>query len=126
MGAEDTRQTTLIAHARTNDLDGVSRLLGSGADANTSDGFGCTPLMWAAAHQNGAMIQLLLEAGADPCARDSAGHTALWHCRRRGVDFVVPFRPGMHGTVFLPRLFPTPAIRLLRKAGRRCSDAPST
>jgi hypothetical protein len=123
MTGEPNRDTTLISHARLNDFDGVARLLRSGADANTSDGFGCTPLMGAAAHQNGAMIQLLLESGADPCARDSAGHTVLWHGRRRVIEFVVPLRPGMHGTIFLPRLFPTRAMRVLRKATRRCGEA---
>lgn len=123
MGRGQTEEGTLISFSRTNDVEGVRRLLRSGANPNAADGAGQTPLMWAATHQSGSMIELLLQAGANPCARDSAGHTAFWHGRRRILDFVVPFRPGMHGTIFLPRLFPTRATRLLKKASRGCSEA---
>ncbi len=116
-------EDTLISRSIANDVDGVRRLLRSGANPNAPDGSGQTPLMWAANYQSDSMIELLLQAGANPCARDSEGHTALWHSRRRVVDFVVPFRPGMHGTIFLPRLFPTSATRLLKRASLHCRQA---
>jgi len=56
----------------------VRRLLDAGADPDTPDGNGMTPLMWAANRGHGTLIRLLSERGADLNSRDTAwGRTAL-------------------------------------------------
>jgi hypothetical protein len=112
---------SLISAAMADDNDGLVRLLRAGADPNIVDASGRTPLMWAAVRQSDVNIKALLDAGADPCARDMEGHTALWHSRRRTLDFTVPYSRGRHGTLFLPRIIPTPAMRRLAAATARCT-----
>ncbi len=51
-------------------------LLDHGANVNAVNADGVTPLMIAAARDNSAMIGLLLQAGADPRAKSTAGETA--------------------------------------------------
>jgi ankyrin repeat protein len=53
--------------------------LGRGADLDAEDDFGQTPLMTALlrGHLKGA--RTLLELGADPCRRDNAGGTVVYH-----------------------------------------------
>jgi hypothetical protein len=56
----------------------IRRLLDAGADPDTPDGNGMTPLMWAANRGHGTLIRLLSERGADLNGRDTAwGRTAL-------------------------------------------------
>lgn len=109
----------LLAAAMADDREGLVRLLRAGADPNTADASGLTPLMWAAMQQSAANIRELLDAGADPRAQDMDGHTALWHSRRRALDFTLPFSRGVHGTIFLPRVVPSDAMRLLAAASLR-------
>jgi hypothetical protein len=104
---------TLISAAMTNDNDGVVRMLRDGADPNIVDESGRTPLMWAAIHNNEATLRALLRAGADPSVQDMEGHTASWHSMRRTVHFTLPLQRGLHGTIFLPRLFATRTQRVL-------------
>lgn len=80
------------------------------------DASGRTALMWATIRHNEANIRMLLDAGADPLVQDIGGHTALWYSKWRTVDFSLPYPRGLHGTVFLPRIFPTSIIRLLAAA----------
>ena len=51
-------------------------LLTRGVDVNAANVDGVTALMIAAAHDNSAMIGLLLQAGADPRVKSANGETA--------------------------------------------------
>jgi thiol-disulfide isomerase/thioredoxin len=57
----------------------IKALLKAGADVNSLDEDGCTPLMWAAHNNHEENIKLLLEAGADPAIKDKAGRRAREH-----------------------------------------------
>lgn len=48
-----------------NHPDVVKLLLDNGADINAENRVGWTPLLWAAAQGNSAMVELLCKAGAD-------------------------------------------------------------
>ena len=80
-GASPTRahpegETPLLAAARAGSVPAVRQLLARGVDVNTAEGFQkTTALMWAAAEGHLDVVDLLLEAGADP---NRQGHvTAL-------------------------------------------------
>ena len=53
----------------------AERLLKSGANANGSDEFDWTPIMYAALHCYADIVQLLLENGADPALANKHGNT---------------------------------------------------
>lgn len=55
----------------------VSSLLGKGAGISVTDTAGCTPLLLTAASENKALIQLLLEKGANLPATGNLKHTTL-------------------------------------------------
>jgi hypothetical protein len=57
----------------------VRELLDKGADVNTRDEFGCTPLRLAATIGNIDIVKFLVERGADADAKDKFGFTPL-HC----------------------------------------------
>ena len=50
-------------------------LLKAGADVNTKDKWGWTPLHWAARKDSPAVLEVLIKAGADPRAIDIVGKT---------------------------------------------------
>merc|ERR1719504_491055 len=56
------------------------------ADAEKADDHGETPLMWARGEK---AVQMLLEAGADPLARNASGLTALMVASRNGSEDTV-------------------------------------
>ncbi len=63
-------QSALMAVARTGNLAAAELLLQQGAEINIAENWGGqTALMWAAARQQPAMVQLLLANGADPDQR---------------------------------------------------------
>jgi ankyrin repeat protein len=64
----------------------VARLLQAGADCEAPIGFGVRPLMYAAGNGEAAVVQALLDAGADPKARNEVGRTALMMVKDR--DYV--------------------------------------
>lgn len=67
-GADD--QTPIMVLARTNNTDAAEVLLEGGADVNAVEKWrGQTALMWAAAQKQPAMVELLLQAGANPDAQ---------------------------------------------------------
>jgi hypothetical protein len=68
----------------------VEVLLDAGADPNSRDRDGLTPLMWAAAQGRLELVQLLLSRGADPNAKASYGIMA-WHLAV-GEDVIRAFR----------------------------------
>jgi ankyrin repeat protein len=63
----------LHAAAHKGDEGMISMLLAAGADPNGRDGKGCTPLHYAGKHYYTKCVQLLLDAGADKRAYNSAG-----------------------------------------------------
>ncbi len=67
----------LTAWRKAPDPEVVKRLLRAGADANASNRYGETALMWAAEWDVPEAVKLLLDAGARVDARDGEGRTAL-------------------------------------------------
>ena len=59
-------------------------LLKAGADPNSADPTGYTPLMGAADQGNKNLVQLLLDAGADPNIRSRLGNTPLGEALAKG------------------------------------------
>jgi ankyrin repeat protein len=45
-------------------------LVEKGADTESKDKYGQTPLWWAAENRHGAVVRLLVEKGADPESKD--------------------------------------------------------
>ena len=66
------------------DIDSVRRLLNTGANAKAANRFGVTPLSEACINGNGAMVALLLKAGADANGTLPSGETMLMLASRTG------------------------------------------
>jgi ankyrin repeat protein len=100
------RLPTLGFAASSGEVETVRLLLSRGADARAGGSHGWTTLMMAAAaaRPNPAVVDLLLEHGADLHARDDVGRTAL--------DWAL-----MQGE--------TPVVRQLREAGAKALAPPS-
>jgi ankyrin repeat protein len=65
-------QTALMIVARTSNVDAAQLLISHGAAVNATERWrGQTPLMWAAAEGQPAMVRLLLKRKADPNARST-------------------------------------------------------
>jgi len=94
-------ETPLMAVSRSGSVPGVKLLLDRGVDVNAADAFQQqTALMWAAGEDHGDVVDLLLQAGADPnrkahvnalTARKNAdfptgGFTALMWAARNGHE----------------------------------------
>ena len=67
----------------------VQLLLEKGAEVETKDGKGQTPLFWAAENGHRAVVQLLLEKGAEVETRDQNGQTPLFWAAENGHEAVV-------------------------------------
>lgn len=77
---EVSPSAAVIAAARAGDTAGLHRALAALSPAALSriaSPGGVTPLMWAADGGHAAAARVLLDAGADACARDDGGDTAL-------------------------------------------------
>ena len=75
--ADNDGQTPLFWAAEFNPNDSITLVLvKGGANPNMADKQGQTPLMLAAAHNQKAVLDILLRAKADPSAKDQAGKTA--------------------------------------------------
>lgn len=67
-------------------LQSASVLVSFGADVNSKDEKGMTPLMLAARAGNFEVVEFLLKAGSDPNARDAEGYTVLHHAVLGAVE----------------------------------------
>ena len=66
----------LLASSGNGRLEVIELLLFLGAEVNSTDFAGVTPLMSAASWRHADAVRLLLDAGADPASKDAAGRTA--------------------------------------------------
>jgi hypothetical protein len=57
----------------------VKKLIAQGADVNSRNEYGMTPLHYAATLSTDEVAKLLIEAGAEVDAKDNKGYTPLWH-----------------------------------------------
>lgn len=81
--------TQLVRAARDGDTDKIEQLLKNGADADSRDSKGQTPLEVAIRARNTLLIKFLLDRGADVNVRDSLGTTALMvACSRSSLEVV--------------------------------------
>jgi ankyrin repeat protein len=68
----------------------VKLLLGKGAELETNDKNGQTPLSWAAENGREAVVKLLLaKGGIDLNSKDGYGQTPLLHAAGKGHEAVV-------------------------------------
>jgi len=80
--SQEDKNINLILASSNGYKDIVKILLKNGADINTKDGAGWTPLIWAIGNQDEKMTSLLLNAKADVNIKDKSNNTpleiALW------------------------------------------------
>jgi ankyrin repeat protein len=67
----------------------VKLLLEKGAELESKDEYGRTPLSWAARNKHEAMVKLLLEKGAELESKDDCGRTPLSWAAGNGHDAMV-------------------------------------
>src|SRR5216117_1318610 len=75
--AQSNQGDAFYTAIRANDLPRLNALLAQGADANTRDTQGITPLMYAAWVGSTDAMTTVLDRGADPNLTNSMGSTAL-------------------------------------------------
>ncbi|WP_315980957.1 ankyrin repeat domain-containing protein [Aliamphritea spongicola] len=85
----DRGQTALhmLMANREEEAEGYEALMSRGFDVNAKDNAGNTPLILALAFKEPAVIETLLDAGADPLAVNDKGITPLLAALLRGEDF---------------------------------------
>jgi len=81
--------TALAVAARCGQESAVRSLLEAGAEVNTVDGRGLTPVMWVCIKSHVALARLLLKKGGKSLIKDSVGTTALMHSARVGCDAAI-------------------------------------
>lgn len=72
------KEKNLLVACRKNDLNRAKELLAKGANARIMDVHADTPLHFAVAHRNRELVEVLLEAGADPNAGRLYGHVPMF------------------------------------------------
>jgi ankyrin repeat protein len=83
--AEPDGATALAWAAHWDNLDIASLLIAAWADVNAANNNGITPLWLACSNGSAAMVEKLLEAGADPVGNHlPAGETPLLRCAASG------------------------------------------
>jgi ankyrin repeat protein len=85
-GGDSVGNSTLSLEIQERHLEVVEELLRAGADANTANVAGGTPLMTAVAFDDKgtAILERLLDAGADIDAQNNGGETALMYAAKYG------------------------------------------
>ena len=84
--APDTGGTPLMIAARQGNVAAVRSLLAHAADVDAKEGAqGQTALMWAAARRQPAVVQVLLEAGADLHARSKSSRRHVLLCCQKSL-----------------------------------------
>jgi ankyrin repeat protein len=71
------------AEARRGFADVVRALVDAGANIEAAIGYGVRPLMLAAGYGETAVVEVLLNAGADVMARNDGGYTALMMVKQK-------------------------------------------
>lgn len=69
----------LITSSKAGDLAGITRAIENGADIETRDKEGATPLVWACLRCNAPVAKFLISRGADCNAKDAYGRTPLFY-----------------------------------------------
>ena len=83
-------KSPLVVAARKGDLDIVKYLTSQqNVNKNSQDGYGATPLIWAAYYNHPKVVQLLLEKGADTSVKDNNGYTALEFAKDKGYTYMI-------------------------------------
>ena len=82
--AQADGMTALHWAAYHDDLETASCSLSAKADVNAANRYGVTPLSLACTNGNEAMVELLLDAGADPNTKLRGDETALMTAARTG------------------------------------------
>lgn len=85
---DNSNAKALIEAANGGDIAQVRSLLSAGADSNSRNEKGYTPLMLAAASNYIEIVRLLLDKGADPNLQSVPGYTALMLATAEGHDTV--------------------------------------
>lgn len=75
-GASDTSADQIFQVIRNNDLAALKRQLADGADVNSRDRKGVTPLLYAAAFGSTEAVKLVLDSDADVNAKNAFDATA--------------------------------------------------
>ena len=88
-GAQAGRDGALLKAAEAGDAARIQELLASGADINTRDEHGRTPLMIAAVKGHAPAVTLLLDKGSDIAAKNKYGLSALQFAAGTGRAEVV-------------------------------------
>ena len=98
-GAADARGNTALMGVCFKGYTPIARMLiAAGADVNRRNGVGQTALMMAALFNQGAIIDLLIEQGADPAVVDAAGNSVASLALSQGnAALAARFAEGSHG-----------------------------
>jgi ankyrin repeat protein len=121
-------ETVLMTCARAGDARAVKALLARGADVNAKEReHQQSPLMWAAAQRHPAVVQLLIEAGADIRARSlTYPQTVVGEQTQRAgreeLNYTV-LRGGATPLLFAARAGDVESARLLLKAGADANES---
>ena len=79
----------LLEASHQNDTEAALSAIDKGANVNTKDELGSTPLIWAAVHDNRRLINTLVDKGADMEAVSIAGRTAILEAAIQGSKSAV-------------------------------------
>jgi ankyrin repeat protein len=125
-------EPVLMTAARTGSLQAVKALLVRGANVNATDAVhGQTALMWAVAHQHAAIVQTLVETGADIHARSNVSRILVSKQNRYGgvTTSAAPERAvgeaeegGSTALLFAARQGDIASARILLAAGANAND----